>query len=737
LLDLDRPSEAIPLFKKAMKMEKGGDAISGWTDDALALAYTLITRQRDFEGARELLDQVEQKAADFPEARGFLPYYRSLLALDVGDLRLAMAELEQAFETASRLGMTRLRFGVAQARAELLALLGREAEATELLGKLAAPDSGLSDCDRADCLNTVGWVMLRAGVASSRGDLDPRVALEGALSLYRGTCPRPAMEANALVNLALLALLQDDVAQAKQWLAQARAKRDQWDDFVASWMFDLEGRVALAEGRVGDALASYEKMNRGAPRLSEAKLRASLGRARCLEASRQLREATAEYQRAEDLLDEQLRLVPLSEGRGGFVGDRQAGGQRLVALLLSSGKRTEAFVAARRAMGRAALAAAGLQRLGALSSDERKKWERRIGQYRASRAVLAQLEARLRGAAVDEVSRLQGEIGLAEARARADLDAAYAVFGTREAVTPEPTLKPGEALLVYYPLEGQALAAFWWRPSKLIALKLAMPELDGSKQAWSAALLSPLAPQLEQVSSLRIVATGQISGIDFHALPWKAGLLVDSFPVTYSLDLPVRSGAGPLNSAAVVADPTRTLSSAPAEAAYVTQQLEASLGSGQVRRLRGAEVDRASFTKLLTEVDVLHFAGHGERRGVEGFASAVSLAGGESFEVGDALSLATIPRLVVLSACESGATLETQAASQGLGLAHGFVLAGSEAVIASTRVTQDKSAFELIKSLYKSNEMFFEPGHALQRAQVEVKKNCADCDWSAFRVLVP
>lgn len=737
LLDLDRTGEAIPAFRKAMELGKGGDAISAWTDDALALAYTLITRQRDFEAARELLDRIEQEAAGFPEARGFLPYYRSLLALDVGDLRVAMTELDRAFETAFRLGMTRLRFGVAQTRAELLALLGREAEAAEVLAKLAAPDSGLSDCDRADCLNTVGWVMLRAGVESSRGDLDPRVALEAALALYRGTCPRPAMEANALVNLALLALLRGEVESAKQWLDQARARRDQWDDFVASWMFDLEGRVALAEGRTRDALLSYEEMARGAPRLSEAKLRASLGRAQSLEASRRIREATAEYQRAEELLDEQLLLVPLSEGRGGFAGDRQVGGQRLVALLLLAGQRSEAFVAARRAIGRIALAAAGFQRIGALSRAQREKWEGLIGQYRASRAALAQLEARLRGAAIDEVTRLEQEVFLAEARARTDLDAAYAVLGARGAIPPEPTMKPGEALLVYYPLKGPSLAAFLWRPSKLVTLKLTMPEDGESSEALSAALLSPFAAHLEEVSSLRIVAAGGISGVDLHALPWKDGLLVDSFAVAYSLDLPERPAPRPLNRAAVVADPTTTLSSAPREAAYVTERLEAAFGPGRVRRLGGAQVDRASFSELLAEVDVLHFAGHGEHRGVEGFASAVSLARGENFEVGDALSLAKVPRLVVLSACESAATLDTQAAAQGLGLAHSFVLAGSEAVIAATRPTQDEEALKLMKFLYKFPAMSVQPNYALQHAQAEVRKNCADCDWSAFRVLVP
>jgi tetratricopeptide (TPR) repeat protein len=737
LLDLDRPGEAIPVFRKAMELGRGGDAISGWTDDALALAYTLITRQRDFEAARELLAEVEQEAAGFPEARGFLPYYRSLLALEVGDLRVAMAELERAFETASRLGMTRLRLGVAQARAELLALLGREAEATELLTKLAALDSGLSDCDRADCLNTVGWVMLRAGVTSSGKALDPRVALEEALSLYRGTCPRPAMEVNALVNLALLALLQDDVAAAKQWLEQARARREQWDDFIASWMLDLEGRVALAEGRAKDALASYEAMTRGAPRLSEAKLRASLGRARCLEARGHRQEAVAEYQRAEELLDEQLRLVPLSEGRGGFVGDREAGGQALVALLLSAGKWTEAFVAARRAIGRISLAAAGFQRISSASSERKGEWEQRIGQYRSSRAILARLEARLRGAASDEIGQLEQEVISAEARARAELDAAYAVLGARGAVTPEPAMKPGEALLVYYPLEGQALAAFLWRPSGLVALKVAMPGRGESSQALSTALLLPFSAQLEESSALRIVAAGQLSGVDFHALPWKGALVADSFAVTYSLDLPARPARGPLCSAAVVADPTTTLSSAPAEATYVIQQLEAAFGPGQVRGVTGVQVDRASFIKLLAEVDVLHFAGHGKSRGVEGFASAVSLAQGESFDVGDALSLAEVPRLVVLSACESAVALENRAAAQGLGLAHAFVLAGSEAVIAATRVTSDRDAFELMKSFYKSQRMSIQPSHALQNAQAEVRKNCAQCDWSAFRVLVP
>lgn len=738
LLDTDLSDQAIAAFEMAVSAQQAsGDALA-WTKDALTLAYVLITKARDFDAARRWFGEVEPAAGLVHEVNGYLPYYRSLLALEVGDLRLAMFELERSYLAAERLGLNRLRVGVAQMRAELMGLLGRGEEAVALLENLATARNGLSDCDRADCLNTVGWVQLRSNFSGASVGLDPREAFERALALYHDSCPRPAMEANALVNLALLELSTGNSEQARRYLAEAQSRRVTGDDFMAGWMLDLTGRLALLDGKATEALAVYEEMARSAKGLSEGRWRASLGRARALEASDRRREAILQYEQAELLLDEQLRLVPLSEGRAGFAADRELGAQRLIGLLLAKKQSQQAFAVARRSAGRVGFAASGLLRVGQLESGAKEKWEQNIGEFRAARSDLSDLETRRRGAATDEVASLDQSIAAAEAAARAALDRAYEAVGTPRTTLHAPQLGESEAMLLFHLVDTGRLAVFFFRQGEPVLAKIvAVPAVDASASVVADLLLAPFADELAKVQALRVVATGPVSSVDFSVLPWRGGALVDTVAVAYALDLPQPAATKVIHSGVVVADPTATLAAAPAEAAFVAQRLEQYLGPGAVTRVFGQSLDRTTFAELLMKADIIHFAGHGVRRGLEGFASSVILARGQFFDVGDVLSLPAVPSVVVLSACESAATESSQGTARGLGLAQAFVLAGTDLVIAPTRLTDDHTAEQMSKALYKQPGMFIQGTRMLQRAQIEVRESCQDCDWAAFRAIVP
>ena len=85
--------------------------------------------------------------------------------------------------------------------------------------------------------------------------------------------------------------------------------------------------------------------------------------------------------------------------------------------------------------------------------------------------------------------------------------------------------------------------------------------------------------------------------------------------------------------------------------------------------------------------------------GPGGWDSRLSLARDDTLEVPDVLVLSQAPTIVVLSGCETGLA-DPLALAGGMSLAQGFVLAGSQRVIASSGTLGDAAAAGLMADLY-------------------------------------
>jgi CHAT domain-containing protein len=113
--------------------------------------------------------------------------------------------------------------------------------------------------------------------------------------------------------------------------------------------------------------------------------------------------------------------------------------------------------------------------------------------------------------------------------------------------------------------------------------------------------------------------------------------------------------------------------------------------------------------------------------------SALLLADGGRFELGDVLALPRVPDTVVLLGCRTGQAKALPVA--GLGLAQAFLLKGSSRVIASTRPLDDALAAGLSSRLYGA------PGqdvvNSLRRAQLAMRSDHPAADWAGLRILVP
>ncbi len=137
------------------------------------------------------------------------------------------------------------------------------------------------------------------------------------------------------------------------------------------------------------------------------------------------------------------------------------------------------------------------------------------------------------------------------------------------------------------------------------------------------------------------------------------------------------------------------------------------------------------------DVTLFHFAGHAKFSGTDGWDSQIPLAEGGLLRVSDVLSLPSVPRLVVLSGCETGH-------ADGLGLAHAFVAAGAGAAVGITRVIPDTEAHDLMRLFYARLSLdapaptASAAATALQAAVRDLRRTGnSTLAWESFRVLVP
>src|SRR5439155_20398035 len=141
---------------------------------------------------------------------------------------------------------------------------GRIDEALAALTELdATAPASAPACERASTLFNLGGTAVFARDAPfARGDRipDPAVALTKAEELYTTTCARPAPLGATRAYLALARLQSGDVAGARSALRAATTAPATLDPRDAFFARDVEGRVALAEGNVTSALATYDAL---------------------------------------------------------------------------------------------------------------------------------------------------------------------------------------------------------------------------------------------------------------------------------------------------------------------------------------------------------------------------------------------------------------------------------------------------------------------------------------------
>jgi CHAT domain-containing protein len=317
---------------------------------------------------------------------------------------------------------------------------------------------------------------------------------------------------------------------------------------------------------------------------------------------------------------------------------------------------------------------------------------------------------------------------------RRDLDAAYAILD--EHAEHRATLRTpssGEVWLIYHEVPD-GWVGFAQTIDGVEVARLGAVDVTQPASALASPLLDPFAAQLTAAKQVHVLSMGPLLGVEFAALPYRDGAVVDAMPVVYSIDLPTVVPTARGERALVIGDPaTRVagrLPKAKAEAEAVAEQLRAAEWS--VDFLADDEVTHTAVVAAMDGASLLHYAGHGEA-GDTGWDASLILANEESLRVSDILAIPRVPDTVVMTGCETGRA-ETEQGLGGMHLAAAFVLGGSSLVIAASKVVPDDVAAAYATMLYDDGTQ--PTVEKFQRAQRRMRARF-QTDWSTFRVWVP
>lgn len=687
--------------------------------------------------ARETLQTIRLPSGAPAESHYEVSYYRGLLAEREGDYRSALAEVQEAVKTAERVKLDRYRWLAEQKLALLLLGVGRSGDAVQLFERLRSDPHPWDNCEMAEFLGNQAWTMLLARETGERFG-DPTHLLDKALATYESCSKmRPENRVNIFINMALAHLQEGRLQRAKELLARARRLEPDPPVRLTLWWLYLEARIALQEGRPTEALRMSDQLGKlasaaGSP---DGRLRALFGEAQAQNALGDRAAALETLRRAEALLDGQSLQVPLHEGRETFMATRQAVVSLHVELLLDQDLRIAALSVARHARTRMLRQLERSDSLARLTPERRERWERLLTAYQEKRSAL---EERARNDWKLPPDRLRREQAARQEEAEAVkqlLDEAFLALeapGRRTGEEPPPA--PGELILTYHPLpRGWVGFAADGKTVAVHRFELP-PDLPGPEEL-SRRLLLPFHAAIARAERIRILPSGPLEKVDFHALPFDGDVLLASRPVVYGLDLPVSKAPTPAakRRALVVADPRDDLPGTLDEAGKVRRVLRSGWA---VEELQGAEATAEAVRGRLAHADLFHYAGHSSYSGFGGWESSLLLAEDTKLELGDLLALARVPAWAVLSGCESGRS-SAEVPVESLGLAQAFLIAGSRAAVASVRPADDRAVSGFFPELYRQWDLEPDLAVAFQRAQLAWRRKDPAADWQGFRLFVP
>lgn len=733
-------AKAVPVLQQTAAAALHEGLLSEAAYDTLALAFVLTNKLHDLVQARAVLQRATADFVNLPEVQALLPYYKAVLAIQMGEQQAALLHLKEAILRAERLD---LRSDVQAAQKQLalsLHSLGRHQEATQQQEGLMAESTETVPCLHLGNLITLTWFLLNSDLPVDRKKI---TSVLGRVERALLTCPEPAKRRNHALNLVYDALRQQQWDLARQRLDDLRAFEGGKDNRLITWEELFRGQLAASQSRWREALSHYLRSETLAVASGERALIhvAKLERARTLEKRGARSEALELLQEVEHLADELVRWVPLGEGQQMFALQLEGGTRSLVSAYLQRNEPGLAALAARRGRLRLLGAAWRASKVQALGGERRVAWEQAVSDYRSLKAALDQRAARDWELSKAELDAAVRERDVELQQLRNTLGRAHAALAPNAPSSPivETTAKLARPTLLVTRNDEQWLALVGagdeWQ-----AFELGPVGEHSSSEQWGQALSSAfdhvagLSTRCAPDCALGVIVHPLLEGLDVHALNHRGSPMLARMPIVYLLDdwtLPAsRAPLERLNSTLIVGDPSGDLPVARREARAVADR---TLATRQTLLLHADATKQAVLAEWRSS-DLFHFSGHARFAGLDGLESSLMLAQNEQLTLADALTAEGSPRFAVLSACDAGrARTDSEG---GLGMSHALIAAGSEVVVAPNRVVPDTSAARFANEFYATLQGYSieDWATAARRASLSLRTADPNSDWSTYRV---
>jgi tetratricopeptide (TPR) repeat protein len=233
--------------------------------------------------------------------------------------------------------------------------------------------------------------------------------------------------------------------------------------------------------------------------------------------------------------------------------------------------------------------------------------------------------------------------------------------------------------------------------------EIAQRSLTHSLDTLDAALVAPLG--LGDVDGVVVSPTDALFEVPWSGLPGLVGRAVAVTPALRLARRPGRDGHG-----------TGTLLAEGPRLAHARAELDAlaRVADGP-RPLLGDEATVAAVREALAEVAVAHLACHGVFRDDNPQFSSLELADGPMF-VYDLESVARVPDLIVLSACQTGRS-SVHAGGELLGVTASLLALGARTVVAALADVPDDLSALLMLAFHQHLAAGARPAEALARAR--------------------
>ncbi len=516
------------------------------------------------------------------------------------------------------------------------------------------------------------------------------------------------------------------------------------------------GKCLLETGNVAEARLALDAVLKH-PRIAdfgELHWIALFERGRIFEDEKNTQDAVRSYRKAVDVIEQQRASINTEASKIGFVGDKQAVYQRLVAALLTDGNAVTAFEYVERAKARALVdMLAGKQDFAVHTAN--------AGEVRTllARVNTAEAEGRAQDASAETTRHRSLAIQTRQRLQQQAPELSSLVSVSSVTVQEIQGKLPTDEVLVEYYAEGKELYAFVLSKAGLQGIKLDGEGLTVDVQHFRQALedirsaryqelagklydrlVRPLEGSLTQ-RNLLIVAHGPLHYLPFNALHDGNGYLIERRSIR---QLPSASvlkylkGVKSQTAGTLLAfgnpdlgDPQLDLKYAQAEAMNVAKVLPNS--KALVRR----EASESAFKRYSAGFRYLHIASHGTFHADSPLSSALLLAKDDTNDgtltVGELYSMRLNADLVTLSACETGLG-KIANGDDVVGLTRGFLYAGSRSIVASLWKVDDEATSYLMTRFYSALKGTSKR-EALRLAQIETRKKYPHpYYWAAFQL---